>query len=149
MLARFLDLEIHLVARVIEDRLRDAYASGLGNGLEARRDVDAVAKDVMGFDDDVADIEPHTEENAAAFGVAAGQFIDTGLELHGSPDRFDRAGKLRQEAVAGVLDNAAAVLRNRGLDTSGEERGQFGVRSLFVIVHEPGIAGYVGGQDRR
>jgi hypothetical protein len=41
------------------------------------------------------------------------------------------------------------VLRNRGLDTSREERRQFGVRGLFVIVHEPRIASHVGGQYRR
>ena len=134
---------------MIEDRLRDTYAAGFGDALKPRRDVNAVSKDVMGFDDDVADIEPHTEENAAVFGIAAGKFFDAGLELHGSSDRFDRAGKLRQEPVAGVLHDAAAVLRNRGLDTSREERRQFGMRSLFVIVHEPRIAGHVGGQYRR
>ena len=134
---------------MIEDRLRDTYAAGFGDALKPRRDVNAVSKDVMGFDDDVADIEPHTEENAPVFRIADCKFLDAGLELHGSSDRFDRARKLRQEPVAGILHDAAAVLRNRGLDTSREERRQFGVCSLFVIVHEPRIAGHVGGQYRR
>ena len=95
LLAAFLDVESYLVARVIEDRLRDTYAAGFGDALKPRRDVNAVSKDVMGFDDDVADIEPHTEENAPVFRIADCKFLDAGLELHGSSDRFDRARKLR------------------------------------------------------
>ncbi|UQR67611.1 hypothetical protein LRP30_21195 [Bradyrhizobium sp. C-145] len=133
---------------MIEDSLRDTDAAGFGDALEPGRNVDAVSKNVMGFDDDVTDIEPHTEENAPVFRVVAGKCVDAGLKLHGSPHRFDCTWKLSQKPVAGVLHDAAAVLRNCGLDTSGEKGRQLGVCRLFVIVHEPRIAGHVGGQDR-
>ena len=77
------------------------------------------------------------------------KFLDAGLELHSGPNRFDRAWKLRQEPVAGVLDDAAAVFGNCGRHSVRQERGQFGMRSLFVIVHEPRVASHVGGQYRR
>ena len=70
----------------------------------------------MGLDDDVADIKPHTEENAPVFLIADCKFVDAGLELHGGSDGFDGAGKLRQEPIAGILHDASAVFRNRGLD---------------------------------
>jgi hypothetical protein len=50
-------MERHLIARVIEDRLRDADTAGFGNALEPCRDVDAVPKDVMRLDDHVADVD--------------------------------------------------------------------------------------------
>ena len=51
--------------------------------------------------------------------------------------------------VAVVLDNAASVFPNRRIDSVGQEHCQFRVRTLFVIVHEPGIARNIGRQDRR
>ena len=102
----------------------------------------------MWLDDDVADVDTHAEGNTPVLRLSPCNFLDTGLKLNGSSNRFDRAWKLRQEAVASVLHNAAAVFGNRGRDTVREERGQFGMRSLFVMVHKPRIANYVGGQYR-
>jgi hypothetical protein len=145
LLARVLDVERHLIARVIEDCPRDTYAAGFGDRLKSRRNVNAVSKDVMGLDDYVADIDAHTESNAPVFRITDCKFMNAGLELHRSSNRLDSARKLRQEPVAGILHDAAAVLRNHGLDTAREERGQFGVRSLFVTVHQPRIASHVSG----
>jgi hypothetical protein len=75
--------------------------------------------------------------------------MDTGLKLQCGSNRFDRARELRQKPVAGVLHDAAAVISNSGLDTTRQKHCQFGVRSFFVIVHEPRIASHVGGQYRR
>ena len=42
--------------RQASSEMRDA--AGLGDALDPRRDVDAVAEDVVALDDDVADIDP-------------------------------------------------------------------------------------------
>ena len=68
----------------------------------------------MGLDDYVADIDAHAESNAPVFRITDCKFLDAGLELHSSPNRLDRAWKLRQEPVAGVLHDAAAVFGDRG-----------------------------------
>ena len=75
--------------------------------------------------------------------------MNADLKLHGSSNRFDGARKLSQETVPGVLHNAAAVFRNRRLNSIREECPQFGVGSFFVVVHKPRIASHVGGQYRR
>jgi hypothetical protein len=103
----------------------------------------------MLLDDYVTDIDAHAESNATVFRVACCKFVDTVLELHSSPNRLDRTRKLHQEPVASVLHDATAVFRDCGLDAAREERRQFGVRCLFVMVHEPRIASYVGCQYRR
>jgi hypothetical protein len=103
----------------------------------------------MGLDDYVTDIDAHAESDAAVFPIADRKLLDARLELHSSPDRFDRARKLRQEPISGVLDNAAAVFGNCGSNSVREERCKFGMRSLFIIMHEPRIASHVGGHYRR
>src|SRR5262249_40083230 len=101
------------------------------------------------FDNYIADIDPRAEANALILWIIDRQVIHTALELNGSPNGFDSTWKLRQEPVPGVLDNAAAVYGDRGRDTVHEERGQFGVRCLFIMVHQPRVASHVGSQYRR
>jgi hypothetical protein len=103
----------------------------------------------MRFDNYVTDIDAHTESNTPVFRITGRKFINACLELHSSADRFDRAWKLRQEPVASVLHDMAAVFGDCGRNTVREQRCQFGVRSLFVVVHEPRITGHVGRQYRR
>jgi hypothetical protein len=127
----------------------DADAAGFCDALKPRGNVNAVSKDVVGLDDYVADIDAHTECNAPLFHLTDSKFFNAGLELHSSSDRFDRAWKLCQEPIAAVFHDAAAVFRNSRLDTARKERGQFGMRSLFVAMHKSRIASHVGGQYRR
>jgi hypothetical protein len=71
----------------------------------------------MRLNNNVPDIDAHAKSNAPVFHLRDCKFLDAGLELHSSPNRFDRARKLRQEPVAGVLHDATAVLRDCGLDS--------------------------------
>ena len=70
----------------------------------------------MGLDDYVADIDAHAESNAPVFRITDCKFVNAGLELYSGSNRFDRARKLRQEPVTGVLHDAAAVFGNCGRD---------------------------------
>ena len=114
LLAQIGELNPDLASDLIVGRRRDADAAGFCDALKPRRDVDAVPKDVMGLDNYVADIDAHTESNAPVFRLTDCKFLDAGLELHSSSNRFDRARKLRQEPVAGVLHDAAAVFGDCG-----------------------------------
>jgi hypothetical protein len=82
------------------------------DALKPRRNIHAVPKNVVRLDNYVADIDAHTEGNLPVCDIVKCKFLDTGLELHSSSNRFNSAWKLRQEPVSGVLDNAAAVLGN-------------------------------------
>src|ERR1700736_2471760 len=116
LLARVLNLESYLIARVIEDCLRNADTAGFGNALKPCRDVDAVPKDVMRLDDHVADVDAHTERNAPVFRIIHCKFMDTVLELHRSSNRLDRRSEERREPVAGILHEVAAVFCDYRLD---------------------------------
>jgi hypothetical protein len=127
---------------------RDADAPGFCDAFKPRRNIHPIPKDVVRLNNYVTDIDAHTESNAPVLHIAVSQVVDAGLELHSSSNGFDRARKLRQEPVASVFDNAAAVFTYCRGDSVRQERCQFGVRTLFVIVHEPRVAGHVGGQYR-
>ena len=57
-------LRSNLATDLILNRRRQADAAGLGNALQPPPHVDAVAEDVMGADDHVADIDPDPEQDA-------------------------------------------------------------------------------------
>src|SRR3974377_566176 len=84
--------------------------TGIGQGLQPGGNVDAVSVDIVVIANDVAEIDPHPQLNAAFGGNVGIAFDHAALNLDGVPDRFDDAGKLDQDAVAGRLDDAAAML---------------------------------------
>jgi hypothetical protein len=92
------------------------------------------------LDNHVAAINSDTETNAPVFRLS---------DLHSSANRFYRAREFRQETVAGVLHDAPAMFRNCWGDSVRQERCQFGMRRLFVMMHGRQIASHVGGQYRR
>jgi hypothetical protein len=69
---------LHLPPGVLGNR----DAARLGDTFDPRRDVDAVAKDVFPFDDDVADVDADPELDRRGFGA-------TGIALPKLPLNFD------------------------------------------------------------
>src|SRR6266478_8033705 len=87
-----------------------------GYGFEPRGDVNAIAKDIVIFDDDVAEINPDPEFNPPLLsegGLARG---DRPLHRDSTAYRVDDAGELDEHAVAGGLKDTAAVFGNRRID---------------------------------
>ena len=71
------------------------------------------------------------------------------LHLDRAAHRIDDAGELDQQAVAGGLDDAAAMLGDLGIDerlSTGLEPGE---RAFLVGTHQPAITGDIGRQDGR
>jgi hypothetical protein len=52
------------------DRARQANTAGFGDPFQSRRDVDAVAIDILTFYDDIADVDPYSQANRIDLGVA-------------------------------------------------------------------------------
>ena len=66
LLAEILEVDVEPVADLIAHRRGDADAARLGQRLEPRRDVHAVAEDVVVLDDDVAEIDADAELDGCA-----------------------------------------------------------------------------------
>ena len=138
------DLAIHLIV----GRRRQTDAAGFSDALEPRRDIDAVAEDVVHADDDVADIDADAKQNPLLGRIADREPVDAALELHGGPHRIDRAGELGEEAVPGILDDAAAVLDDHRQHGVYQQRSHARMGRFLVRMHQPRIAGDIGHQDR-
>src|SRR6266851_9777680 len=93
-------IEIELVPDLVVDGLRNADRAGLGERLESRGDVDAIAEDIIAVDDDVAEVDadPQLEAALGRYGI-----VDRTrclLHLDRAAQRIDDARKIRQQAVA-------------------------------------------------
>ena len=88
----------------------DTDPPGCRQTFEPRRDIDAVAVDVLVVDDDVADVEPDPEFDPPFdrfIGIALGHLA---LDIDRAAHRIDNTGKLDEQPVAGGLDDAPAML---------------------------------------
>src|SRR6266478_8335851 len=125
LVAEILEFEVvQSVTDLITHRARDADAAGLGEGFEARRHVDAVAKDVVFLNDHIAQIDADAELYPPRRRDVRVASRHPPLDLGSAQNRVGYVVELDQHAVAGGLyDAAAAPLDDRidKLNTMGLE----------------------------
>ena len=71
LLAQVIEGDLDLAADLPIGVIGDANAARLGDAFQPRRDVDAVAEDVVAVDDDVADIDADAELDPVSCGTSA------------------------------------------------------------------------------
>src|SRR5262249_22295523 len=120
----------------------------LGDALQPRRDVDAVAVDILAFNDDVAKVDANPEFDAAAFGRGTVALNHARLDGDCTAHGLDRASEGHQQPIAGPLNDAATVSSDQGSDAPAGMRNEPTKRALLVVAHEPAIAGDVKRHDR-
>ena len=101
------------------------------------------------LDDDVADIDAHAKFDAALCrcrGIAGDHLP---LHLDRTAHRVDDAGELGKEAVAGRLDDPTPMLGDFGIAEFTANRTQCRERALFVLAHQPRVAGDIDRQNGR
>src|SRR5215472_7452758 len=133
---------------MVVNRVGDEYPAGIGQGFDPCRDVDAVAIEVVAFDDHIAEIDADAQFDAAVrcdTGVMLGHCL---LHRDRTAHRIDDAGKFHQYAVAGGLDDAAMVLDDFRVDELMAQRFEALERAFLVRPHQPRIPRDVGGEDR-
>ena len=125
---------------------RNRDAAGRGNRFEPDGDVDVVAEHLVLVGHHVAHVDAHAELHDAIGGQVLVSLGHHHLHRDRRLDGADDAGKLQQEAVAGVLHQAAAVIEDDRVDRGpmGLERG---VRARLVGPHHAGVAGDVSADD--
>jgi hypothetical protein len=137
-----------LVADLIANDVGNADPTGLGECFEARRDIDAVAKDVAALGDDVAEVDANAKPDAPLVGRLGLAVDHPALHLGGATHPVDDAGKLHQQPVACGLDDAPVVLGDLWIDQLPAMRFEALECPLLVRSHQPRIACHIGGEDR-
>jgi hypothetical protein len=115
LLAEIRKGEIDFIAYLIADDPADANPARLRQGLQSRRDVHPVAEDVL-IGDHIPEIDADAELDPLLRRGARVALAHSPLHLHRGPHRVHDSRELGKEAVAGVLDDAAAVFGDLRLD---------------------------------
>src|SRR5436190_14335966 len=132
---RFSDILQHLKAQIIVDEvdlaadlplciIGDTDAARLRYSLEACRDVDAISKNIVIINDDVADVNADTKFDPAVLREAGVVRGHTTLNLDGASRRIHCARELDQHAVARGLHDATSVLDELGINNGFSEHLQ-------------------------
>jgi hypothetical protein len=139
-----LDPSAHLIVR----RTREAHAAGLADSLEPRRDVDALAQDILAIDQDIAEIDADPVEDALGLRQRSVALIHHLLDEDRAFDRRNDRREFQQHAVAHGLDQPAAQgLHNRrpGVAPFAHEFD----RPSLILAHQARITDHVRGEDGR
>ncbi len=126
---------------------REANAARLSDLFQPRRDVDAIAQNIVALDQHVAEIDADAVKDALPLRqtrVALGEKL---LDRDHALDRCDNRGKLQQHAVAHCFDDPAAERAHDWLRSFATFTHRLRCPRL-VLAHEPRVADDVDGEDR-
>src|SRR5690349_4142985 len=138
-----------LVLDLLVDAAGDVEVSRIGNSFEPRRNVNAIAIDVVGFDNDVAEIHA----NSVLYPLLTRERRVTPdhalLDDDAAADGFDRAVEYREKTVTGAFNKSSVMLDDRGVNELAPIPLHARVRALLIHCHESAVAGDISGQDSR
>ena len=143
-LAQVVEREVELAVDFLVHFGGNPDPACLGQRFDARRDVDAIAEDVVLVDDDVADVDADAVLDLLFrrhAGIALGH---AALHVHRAANRIDDASELQQQAVAGGLDHATGVFADLGVDQFAAMGPEGCQRATLVATHEAGVAHNIG-----
>jgi hypothetical protein len=119
--------------------IRNADASGFRDPLQPRGDVDAIAKNIVLVNHDIADVNADAKFNPGILRYVGVLLSHSALDFDGATNCVYGAGELDQHAVAGSLDNAATMLGDCGVDKRFSESLQLRQRAFLVGTHQAAI----------
>ena len=134
-------------AHVVVGRARDQDAARVAKALEPRRDIDAVAENVVAFDQHVPKVDAYAIDDALRLrhvGVALDHQL---LDRDRAFDRCDNGGKFEQQPIARRLDDAPPEVRHQRPRRLAMLPDRLR-RPRLVLAHQPRVADDVGSEDR-
>src|SRR5262249_14760317 len=146
LLADVLERDLGLAAYMIEHGPGDENTPRLGQRLEPRGDIHAVAVEGGCLGHHVADIDADAQHDLPMLGPVGVRDLHAPLQLDCAGDRIHGAGELDQHPVAHQLDDAPMILddeRLEDLPAPVHERGQ---SACLVKLHQSAIADHVRGK---
>src|SRR6267378_6913592 len=107
---------------MVADWSGDRDPAGRGNALQAGRDVDTVAKNILSLNNHVAHVHAHAKFDALILRCTSISFSDATLQLGGARHRVHDTGKLHQHSVAGQFDDSSLMLADFGINEISPQR---------------------------
>ena len=133
--AAILESAINAIADAFVNDRGDAYAARVGERLQPRRDIDAVAINIVSVNDHVAEIDADAKLDGGCAGWqdAASDRI---LDRDGAFDGVDDTGEIDERPVADQFHDAAVMCLYRRIEELFPEMLQRGQRAGLVGCHE-------------
>ena len=147
LLAEIDEIRIDFAAHMIVCRTREQHAARLADAFEPRRDIDAVAENVVALDQDVAEVDADAIDDALVLGVSALRSTISFWIAIAHSTAATMEGNSSSTPVARRLDDAPAEARDdrpcRLAMLADRPR-----RPRLVLAHQARVADDVGGEDR-
>ena len=147
-LTKIVERVVQLVPDLLVDHLGNADPVRLGQRFQPGCDVDAVTVNILGFGDDVPNIDADTKADPLIIGDTDVTTAHPALYLDGTKHGLYDTGEFCQHAVTGVFDDPAVMLPYFGIHQFAAVRLEALVRSFLVRSHQTRVADRIGGEDR-
>src|ERR1019366_3704795 len=116
LLASILESDIESSLGVLLHAARYADPIRLGQALQTRRYIHAIAKNIVTVDDDVTNVDAHAELDPLLLRHVGVALDHTALHLEGATHCVHHTGKFHQQPIASSLNNPPAVLIDLGIE---------------------------------
>src|SRR5437899_11848563 len=100
---------------MVADWSGDRYPAGRSDALQARRDVDTVAKNILSLHNDVTHVYADAKFDALILRCTGISFSDATLQLGGARHLVHDTGNFHPQSVAGKLANSSFMLAVFGI----------------------------------
>src|SRR5438874_12186881 len=107
---------------MVADWSGDRYPAGRSDALQARRNVDTIAKNILSLHNDVADVHADAKFDALILRCTGIWFSDTTLQLGDARHRVHDTGKLHQHSVAAQFDDTLLMLAEFAINVLSSQR---------------------------
>ncbi len=122
----------------------------LGDALEPRGDIDAVAHEIaVALLDDVADVDSDAEFDPPVLRHAGVALDEAVLNLDRAADRVHDAAKLDNASIAGAFHDTPVMSGDGGVDEVAAQTAQARKGPILVGAGEPAVSDDIRNQDRR
>ncbi len=120
---------------LLPDVLGNRDATRFGDAFNPRRHIDAVAKNILAIDDDVANVDANPELYRIGLGPTGTVSPQLSLNFNGTGDGVHGAREFHQRAVSHQLDYATRMRGNRRVDQLTPQGVQPGKGAGLVQAH--------------
>ena len=147
LLPHVLERDIELAGDLLVHHPASANPTRFRQGFEPSGYINTVAKDILRFDNYIAEVDPYSEADAFVFRQFDIAFDHPALHVNRAADRIHDTAEFHQHAVAGVLYDAPAVLFDLRIDQLAKKYLEVLLRPLLVRFHEARVAHHIGGKN--
>ena len=146
--AKVAELRIYAIDHGIVGNSGYDDAARLSNTFEPARDIHAVAKNVVVFDNDVADIDPDTKLKTLIWRHGDIALSHSVLNVQSAASGVNDTCELDQEPITGGLDDTSPMFGNLEIKEFAPVGPQRCERAFLVGAHQPAISSDVGRKNR-